>query len=161
MMGLKGSFDDSEVAVGGFLGASNPRESRARAKERYLRHNSEVKVAVAPERLLSFELKDGWEPLCKFLGNEVSDVPFPAVNDRKEHVERVRRKQRAFVGVVLGKFARSATPWALGVGSIVVCYACLDAGNKRLGFQGSCGCSEDEHLSSHRGFCIQYHRGLI
>ena len=30
-------------------------------------------------RLLIFEVKEGWEPLCKFLGKPVPDVPFPKV----------------------------------------------------------------------------------
>ncbi|TLD33747.1 hypothetical protein PspLS_00222 [Pyricularia sp. CBS 133598] len=129
MMGLKGHLTIRKVLLG-FFEARNVRELRARAKERYLRHNVEVKESVGPERLLVFDLKDGWEPLCEFLGKDVPDVPFPVVNERKEHVERVRRKQRVFVGVVLGKFARSSIPWALGVGAIAAYIVCLDTGKK-------------------------------
>lgn len=39
---------------------------------------------VPPERLLVFEPKDGWEPLCKFLGKPVPDQPFPHVNDTEQ-----------------------------------------------------------------------------
>ena len=36
---------------------------------RVYRENSEhVKEIVAPERLLVFEAREGWEPLCAFLG---------------------------------------------------------------------------------------------
>lgn len=43
-----------------------------------------VKSTVPPEKLLVFDVKEGWEPLCKFLGVPVPDEPFPNVNDREE-----------------------------------------------------------------------------
>jgi hypothetical protein len=37
---------------------------------------------VPKDRLLIMTLEDGWEPLCKFLGDlPVPDEPFPRVND--------------------------------------------------------------------------------
>lgn len=47
---------------------------------RYNRHNAEVRACVPPERLLLFDPKDGWEPLCAFLGKPVPNVPFPHSN---------------------------------------------------------------------------------
>jgi hypothetical protein len=32
-----------------------------------------------------FDVAQGWEPLCRFLGVTVPDVPFPRVNTREEH----------------------------------------------------------------------------
>jgi hypothetical protein len=32
---------------------------------------------------LEFKLKDGWKPLCEFLGKEVPNEPFPHVNEGK------------------------------------------------------------------------------
>lgn len=46
-------------------------------------YTQEVKRHVPSERLLIFEVKQGWEPLCAFLGVPVPDVPFPHLNDRK------------------------------------------------------------------------------
>ena len=43
-----------------------------------------VKSTVPPEKLLVFDVKEGWEPLCKFLNVPVPDEPFPNVNDREE-----------------------------------------------------------------------------
>lgn len=40
-----------------------------------------VKATVPADRLLIFEVKQGWEPLCKFLGLPKPDIPFPRVND--------------------------------------------------------------------------------
>ena len=53
------------------------------------RHNAEVKSTVPPERLLVWEVRDGWEPLCEFLEVEVPAEPLPHVNDRETFVGRV------------------------------------------------------------------------
>ena len=44
--------------------------------------NKFVMDTVPPERLLVFNVKDGWEPLCAFLGRPVPTDPFPHINDR-------------------------------------------------------------------------------
>jgi hypothetical protein len=36
---------------------------------------------VPPERLLFFDVKEGWEPLCKILNFPVPDESFPRAND--------------------------------------------------------------------------------
>ena len=56
----------------------------------FLRHTEEVKAAIPPERLLIYEAKQGWEPLCAFLGVPVPDEAYPSQNTRSEFVERVR-----------------------------------------------------------------------
>ena len=33
------------------------------------------------DRLLVYEVKDGWGPLCEFLGVEAPEEPFPHLND--------------------------------------------------------------------------------
>lgn len=54
---------------------------RAQAlKAGYHRHVEGVKSAIPPSRLLVYNVKEGWEPLCRFLGQPVPDVPFPHVN---------------------------------------------------------------------------------
>jgi Sulfotransferase domain len=46
-------------------------------------HIEEVKQRVPPEKLLVYDVKQGWEPLCAFLGVEIpKDTPFPHLNDR-------------------------------------------------------------------------------
>jgi hypothetical protein len=44
-------------------------------------HNGQVKAGVAPGRLLVFDVKEGWGPLCRFLGADVPTTPFPRVNE--------------------------------------------------------------------------------
>lgn len=46
-------------------------EVRARSKDAYRHYYRDVREMVPKERLLEFQLKDGWEPLCKFLSKPV------------------------------------------------------------------------------------------
>ena len=40
-----------------------------------------VRKLVPEENLLEFHVKQGWEPLCEFLGEPVPEGPFPRTND--------------------------------------------------------------------------------
>lgn len=51
-------------------------------------HYEEVKAYVPPEKLLVYHVKEGWEPLCAFLGVPVPDVSFPYLNDRESFLVR-------------------------------------------------------------------------
>lgn len=53
------------------------------ARKTYRDHNAGVRAAVPADRLLSYELGSGWEPLCKFLDKDVPSVPFPHRNEAK------------------------------------------------------------------------------
>ena len=44
-------------------------------------HIKSVKEAFPPERILIHSPKDGWHPLCDFLGVEIPDTPYPWEND--------------------------------------------------------------------------------
>lgn len=44
-------------------------------------HNAAVRREIAPERLLIYQVAQGWEPLCAFLGVPVPSTPFPHVNN--------------------------------------------------------------------------------
>ena len=46
-------------------------------------HIEEVRRTIPSSRLLVFDVKEGWEPLCAFLGVSVPDSPFPRVNERE------------------------------------------------------------------------------
>ena len=65
-------------------------ENRQRAIEIFQQHTEEVKRVVPADRLLIFEVKEGWEPLCQFLDVPVPDTPFPHVNDRETMLKRFR-----------------------------------------------------------------------
>jgi len=57
---------------------------RAYMTDWYVKRNREVVESLPAERLLQFHPRDGWQPLCDFLGVPVPDVPFPRVNSRDE-----------------------------------------------------------------------------
>ena len=64
-------------------------EDRQHAIEVFERHNEEVKRRVPLERLLVYEIKEGWGPLCEFLGVEEPDKPFPHLNDTHTFRKRI------------------------------------------------------------------------
>lgn len=87
------------------------------AIEVFNRHNAEVKRVVPPERLLVYEVKAGWAPLCRFLDVPVPvDRPFPHVNDGAEFRERIMRRVRLMrlgLGAVLAVGGLAVVGWRL------------------------------------------------
>jgi hypothetical protein len=71
---------DKLLWQGAFEGRFDDREYML---QRYARHLAQVRAAIAPERLLVFDVRQGWEPLCAFLGVPVPATPFPRVNDTR------------------------------------------------------------------------------
>lgn len=59
-------------------------DNRERALAAYRRRTEEVRAAIPPERLLVFDVAEGWEPLCRFLGKPAPSIPFPHVNTNEE-----------------------------------------------------------------------------
>ena len=57
-------------------------------------HEAAVKATIPPERLLVFSPKEGWGPLCAFLGKPVPDEPFPHVNDTADFRKRIAGMKR-------------------------------------------------------------------
>lgn len=47
-----------------------------RGKQNYLEHNAKIKSLVPKERLLEFNVKQGWGPLGELFGRAVPDRPF-------------------------------------------------------------------------------------
>jgi hypothetical protein len=50
----------------------------------YHAHIERVQSAFGPDRLLTFEAKQGWAPLCAFLGVNVPAEPYPHINSKEE-----------------------------------------------------------------------------
>ena len=56
-------------------------------RKSYTDHNAYILAKVPKDRLLEFHPRDGWEPLCAFLGHDVPEgTEFPNVNDAKSTV---------------------------------------------------------------------------
>jgi hypothetical protein len=77
---------------GVFDGRFDDREHAIRV---YEENNRRVVEEVAPDRLLVFEVTEGWKPLCDFLGVPVPDEPFPHVNDKAEFNARIQERRAA------------------------------------------------------------------
>lgn len=60
----------------------------------YEAHIAEVQRTIAPERLLTFDVAEGWEPLCRFLEVPVPDAPFPRTNSTEEFQARVAARHK-------------------------------------------------------------------
>lgn len=63
---------------------------RAYMTDHFRRHSEEVKAAIAPERLLVYDVGQGWEPLCAFLDVPIPADPFPSENSRAAFIARVQ-----------------------------------------------------------------------
>jgi hypothetical protein len=79
-------------------------------------HTDYVKRVVPADRLYFFDVRDGWEPLCKILDCPVPDEPFP-------HANKGMSVQKAFGRLInrallrwLKMFAVSGVMVAVGVG---------------------------------------------
>lgn len=57
-------------------------------------HDERVRRTVPAERLLVYRVQEGWEPLCRFLGVDVPDEPFPHVNVRDNLLPNIRTAMR-------------------------------------------------------------------
>jgi hypothetical protein len=79
---------------GAIFDAFNGRTNdRAFMTDWFTRRNRQVIDTIPSERLLVFSPKDGWQPLCAFLGVPVPDVPFPRVNSRDELAEALEKDE--------------------------------------------------------------------
>jgi hypothetical protein len=58
---------------------------------RYNAYNDAVLKSIPKERLLLYDVKSGWEPLCAFLNVPVPSVPFPKSNSREEFMKQVQK----------------------------------------------------------------------
>ena len=61
---------------------------RAHATRVFRDHIAQVKATIHPDRLLVFDMREGWEPLCEFLGVAIPDTPYPKTNSSREFVAR-------------------------------------------------------------------------
>lgn len=82
-----------DMAAGVIAGTGFPaglsQEELARA---YVAHNAAVKAAIPASRLLVYQVRDGWGPLCQFLDVPEPAEPFPRTNHRAEFWDRVTGK---------------------------------------------------------------------
>lgn len=56
-------------------------------------HRAAVEREVPAEKLLVFDVRQGWEPLCRFLGVKAPETPFPRMNESEGFHERFSQIQ--------------------------------------------------------------------
>jgi len=66
---------------------------RAALARAFIAHNDAVKAAIPSRQLLVFDVREGWDPLCAFLGVPVPDDAFPRTNDRVQFGERSQARK--------------------------------------------------------------------
>jgi hypothetical protein len=57
----------------------------------YRRWNEQIKSEIPAEKLLVYEVSQGWQPLCGFLGVEVPAEDFPKANTREEFLQEKKK----------------------------------------------------------------------
>ena len=75
----------------------------------YDAHYAWLKEIVPKDKLFYFDVKDGWEPLCKALNVPVPEAKFPHLNDAKSYEE-----------VFKGFAIRGLLRWAAVIGIVSV-----------------------------------------
>ncbi len=68
-------------------------EDKAHAIEVFKTHTQEVRDAIDPTRLLVFDVREGWAPLCRFLEVPIPDEPFPRLNDTATFQAMLRMRE--------------------------------------------------------------------
>ena len=88
---VRNSEDEAAARLGDWLfeiiwnGVFDGRlEDRAHCLKIFRAHEAEVRREVPPDQLLVHQAKEGWEPVCRFLGCEVPDEPYPRVNSTED-----------------------------------------------------------------------------
>jgi len=55
----------------------------------FRRHTEQVTSEIPSDRLLVYDVSEGWQPLCDFLCVDVPGEDFPFQNTRAEFIARV------------------------------------------------------------------------
>jgi hypothetical protein len=112
-----------------FNGRDGDREFATRL---FREHNEAVRAYVQPGRLLVFEVAQGWEPLCDFLGIPAPAEPFPRVNDTNEFRKRLSRHVREAL-------APKVAGLAAGVAAVAAAITAITAGAADAGIAAAAG----------------------
>ena len=71
-------------------------------RQNYVEYVNAVQESIPSERLLTFNVKQGWGPLCKFLDAPIPEVPFPNTNDSAQMKKYVKLNQIKAYSFVVG-----------------------------------------------------------
>ena len=97
---MKKMYFVGDSLIDALVGTHNKR-SICVLRKCYRLHQDHVKSVVTPDKLLVYNVKQGWKPLCDFLGCEVPKVVFPHENINAEVVQKL-------VSLEMTRFGRQA-----------------------------------------------------
>jgi len=84
-------------------GGYNP-EATALFRKKYRQHNERVQAVIPAERLLVFNVKQGWKSLCEFLGCDIPSTQFPRANvghaDGKKYAAEYAAKVKSTIAYI-------------------------------------------------------------
>lgn len=78
----------------------NRMQDRGHMVEFFNRHSADIIDSIAPERLLVYQVSDGWKPLCEFLDLPIPNMDFPRINTRDETKEMMAHLMTAGGGQI-------------------------------------------------------------
>ena len=95
LMAARGSIADPHlgglVNMGGVLIEMDEFDGRVTDRDyaigKFNKRIADVKATIPSSRLLVFNVQEGWEPLCKFLGCDVPAISFPKLNSSRQFTE--------------------------------------------------------------------------
>jgi len=87
---------DTVVWQGTFNGRFEDRQYAIRTFQEW---NRRVGERIPADRLLVYEVTEGWAPLCRFLDKPIPATPFPHLNDGESFRRRVRRMRALSIAV--------------------------------------------------------------
>ncbi|KAI8098790.1 P-loop containing nucleoside triphosphate hydrolase protein [Halteromyces radiatus] len=63
-------------------------------------HTEQVKKTIPADRLLILHLGDGWEPLCRFLGKDIPNEPYPHKNTTDDFLNEFEEGKRIITSLL-------------------------------------------------------------
>lgn len=90
---------------------------RQTAVECHEMHNADVIKHCPSDKLLVFNCKDGWQPLCDFLNKEIPDSPFPHNNINHSFAAEIRENKFKYSANILPNMVYEL----LRIGAVIAC----------------------------------------
>ena len=101
------AFELLDSIVNALYGSLNSK-STILFKKKYREHNERVQAVIPKEKLLIYNVKKGWKPLCEFLGCNVPELEFPMENVAssfsRQKIQKKVRKAKGLLFLILSIF---------------------------------------------------------
>ncbi|KAL8689049.1 MAG: hypothetical protein Q9218_005186 [Villophora microphyllina] len=109
------------ISLFGSIDLDDPAQMRDSWLKGYSRAYEEARRVVPKEQRLEFRLDQGWEPLCRFLGTEIPEKPFPHMNDLSNYEAGVK----VLIKRMWIRAAKMNVPWVVGSLAVAIGWSLL------------------------------------